>query len=297
MRELWRKSFELFRRHPVLWAPYVCAELIAFCLSTWRATTLRSINLRIRQAELGSPLGIRLQNFDLVRARHWAYALGWPLEWTVRYINVSLLTFALLTIAVLVGRLSRDSKLDSQNVAHSPKPGVKAVLLFALKLCAVTWIVTELLLVPLSYVEILINSGLTIYYPVPIGFMILEYVAVAWIMAPIALRLLRAPDAPAPNAQQKKAARFTAMLAVPSIAILEFVIPRLETHVYLRSRAAGRVLFATNDLAFNLPMLFLFIALAVLALEVPLTAEPPMHLPEPIKNLMPLHYPPADQPK
>lgn len=52
-----------------------------------------------------------------------------------------------------------------------------------------------------------------------------------------------------------------------------------------------------NDLAFNLPLLFLFIALAVLALEVPLTAEPPMHLPESICGLMPLHYPPTDEPK
>lgn len=214
----------------------------------------------------------------------------------MRYLNACLLTAALVVTAVCVAKLAYFQKPDGGNALKALRANAKAILNYALKFCILVLATTIVLEVPLSHVTVHLNVGQTKYYPFVIAGALASYSLVAWIMAPVALALLRASDAPPFAAQKKNLSRYSSILVVFSTAILEFAIPRLETHIQLRSTPAVTALFALNDLLINLPLLFLFIALALLAVEAPLNAAPEtaLHLPQSIKNLMPLHFPPAN---
>lgn len=297
MRELWRKSFELFRRHPVLWAPYVCAELLAFCLSTLRRMATKPILLWFARTTTRSALGGESVTYDFAKGQRHAFLAIWPLDWGVRYVNVCLLTAALMVTACLIAALVHGQRFGWKNALSSLRIRAKSILVFALKLAALMLVSTAILILPVSYVDVHWNLDQTQYFPAAIGGAIVTNALIAWIVTPMALRLLQSPGGTLLDAQRKKLGRYSAVITVFVIAVLEFAIPRAESRLQLHSNLQAQTLFALNDLANNLPFLLLFIVLALLALEVPLTSEPPMRLPESIRRLMPLHYPPADEPK
>ena len=297
MRELWLKTFELFRRHPVLWAPYACAELLAFSLSTLRRMAYKPILYWFARTTKASVLGGTATTYDWAKGQHEAILFSWPLEWGTRYVDACLLTCSLVITAVCIQKLAHVETSYGSSAFGAVRAGAKRIVIFALKFCAWTVVVTVALALPVSYVTFHLDIGQTKYFPISIAGAIVGMSIAAWIMIPSALALLR-PSGVLPVAGPgTRLCRFFAILSINCIAVLEFAIPRLETHIQLRGRPAATALFAFNDLVIHLPLLFLFIALALIALEVPLSVAPEgtLHLPESIKNLMPLHYPPADE--
>jgi len=299
MRELWRKSFELFRRHPVLWAPYVCAELLTFVLSTVRRMALKPILYWFARTTNKSVLGGQSTTYDFGAGRHEAVIAGGALDWATHYLNACLLTAALVVTALVLAAVLQGRIPEWMDILRTVRARTKRITVYALKFCVLMLAANAIVWVPILSSDFLPQPEQLTYYFFSMGVPLLLTAIVAWIMTPVALRLLCGLESPPITAERRKLGRYFALIVILVSFIFQFALQRLETHIALHSFLSVTAFGAFIDLLINMPILFLFIALALLALDVPLTAVPEseFHLPRPIKNLMPLHYPPEDEPK
>lgn len=291
MRELWRKTFELFRGNPILWLPYICTELTAFCLTKLRSLAFKGIHqwLLTRHSVLGGD--IVSPNIDQSTIRK-AVMLGAPLEWGVDFANVCLFTVALLFTSSLVLMLLREQRPDPAIALASLRAYPKRVLLFSLKFCLLVVLLTPLVLIPASYLpstfEKLSHATSYLIYS---GALLLM-ACVAWIMSPIAIRLLREKDSPAVSAEHKRWGRHSAILMVAAIMVLQYLVQRAEDIVRFKHGIQVTAATALATLIINFPVVLLFIALALIAAEDSFECERKVgkSIKSILRNLMPLHF-------
>lgn len=299
MRELWLKTFELFRRHPVLWAPYVCAELLAFSLLTLRRMAYKPILYWFARTTSKSALGGQSTTYDFRAGQHKAVITGGLLDWATRYLNACLLTAALVATTLVLAALLQGRMPEWMDILRTIRAQANRIMVYALKFCALMLAATAIVFGPMLSFDFHPQPGKLTYYLFLIGVPLLLTAIVAWIMTPVAMRLLCVLESPPVTAERRKLGRYFALIVILVSFSFQFAAQRAATHITLQSRISVTAFGAFTDLLINIPILFLFIALALLALESPLTAgsAAEFHLPQSIKNMMPLHYPPADESK
>jgi hypothetical protein len=128
-----------------------------------------------------------------------------------------------------------------------------------------------------------------------IGAAILWAFVLAWVIAPIAIALLRPPGAVAVNADEKRLVRYIYFLTQMAAFLLSHFISPLLGKLPLNSSAENIVLEAAG-IVFNLPFVLLYVAFALIAQPALLVsqAERPSAILAFLRRhrraLMPLHF-------
>lgn len=273
MRALVRKSAELLRKHPILWLPYICANLCASGLSRLRSMGMKEIFywLAVKRWH-PAPAGTSTSSIFDAAVRN-VERLNSVLVWGLTYVEFSIDSTAMVLTALLVG-LALCNERPALWAALKGLRGYPArILLYALKFWFLYLALDVVLLEagslfrPLAYLNDPGGSPLTT------GVDSAAAIFFAWLMAPIAIRLLRRAGAPAPSKAQKRLGRYCFMLTVAVSLILGRVLDPIFLK-YIAGSIAPAVSLALASLLAQFPFVLLYIALALLANKAPL--EPGM---------------------
>lgn len=299
MHDTWRKTIALLRAYPVLWAPYLAAELLT-CTLDWlqhsaRTFIFRWMTARQFRSVLGGSVGAGPLDSHSMAIVMSANA---GLAWLGHYANLCIDTAALVLTAILIGMLLRKEKPILGAAAAKLRSYLERALIYAAK----AW---------LLYLTLHLIYCCLIYFPInavifgrqglsalSISLSLLAGVCYAWIMAPIAIRLLRSADSPALNAQEKKLGRYVYILVVVASSAIGYLLGPFVSSLRLHPLGADIVFRYALPIFTDIPYVFLYVALAVIAnAELPEPAGPgDSRLRAGLRSLMPLHFQPRQEP-
>ncbi|HTW78287.1 MAG TPA: hypothetical protein VME23_01965 [Terracidiphilus sp.] len=297
MRELWRKSFELFRSHLVLWVPCVCAGLLTLALGRLeKAAVLKIVHsLMTRHTVLGGDV----TSADPNEFERLALVVLKPVGLCKDFLEVCFYVVALAMTAKLVGMIFEGKKPDILAALKEIAPEWRGILMFSLKYLvalgvtgAVMILITSSALVSQRLLEIVASKAFV--YPVGLA---LE-AGVAWVLMPAAMRLLQTPNVAQVSVQCRRLGTVFAVLTSAAALGLEYIVGSVEAKVVLDNQWELTAVSALNSIVVNAPEVLLFIALAWLAVqhfpEVETTNG--SRLREFWRGLMPLHFGPNQEP-
>lgn len=187
MREIWRKTAELFWERPILWVPVLCADFVGYWLM-W-LERLASRQVVIWMAFNQSPLnGALVRNGSsetslLLKVM----SIAGPLLWGTYFLNICLYTLALVTTSVLLEMVFAGSKADLLLALRSTRLRLKRVGVFSLKM--LLFFAGGVVIFGFTVGKFAL--GLARLQAVVYGAIAFGYAIVAYFMAPGALLLLR----------------------------------------------------------------------------------------------------------
>jgi hypothetical protein len=281
MKELWKRSFQLFGRHIVLWLPCSIAGIVMLGLDRLEKTEIHWL-LRYFTAQ-HSVLGGEVPSSNLTQAQHRVMMIVYPLGTLKDFLEILLFVVALITTKNLVQTILDERRPDVVSSMRGIVPRYREVLLFSLKYMAVMAMLGGILLglasSPLSpeHLHELLSSKIFLCVFVLIG-----EGCLAWLLVPAAIRLLQPPKSSTILAQGRKIGAVFAVTTSASSLALQYLVGKTEANVILDNQWESNATAAVNTIIINVPQVFLFIALALVAIQVlgeecSLAAEPEMN--------------------
>jgi hypothetical protein len=266
MKDLWRKTWELFREHwIVLWLPYACADFVNLGRETLNKVVARMIFNRLSMSH--SVLGGSYTSSDLYAAQRRALIVSIPFSLAAQFLTACAYVVAFLVIARLVETIRREPTSDYTMSLGEIAPRWRNVLLFALKFCIAYAVLTWAAFEGMAFLR---NSVLhPTDSPSKLLISILALVVIAcitWLLIPAAFQLVRNPAASAISVEERKIGIAFAVLGVAASLALGEAIQRAERGFAITSNAEWTGLSAMNLVLVSLPEALAFIALALLAL-------------------------------
>lgn len=215
MKDILRKTWELFHKYPILWLPYIVAELAAFFVYLLRksATTqlIRWAETTTTHSVFGGNAGTQLDPPSIQRIEL-VYHL---LSWVQGFLHEASLVAVFFVVGVLVSRIEEGQSPTIVSGLASLKSNFRRVLALSVKAYALFW-VTDIWLKMLPNAILTAqrhsNSQRTTNFLTVWD--ILVSCGVAWILTPAFLRLLRSPDAAAVSSQGLQRARTLVLLVI-----------------------------------------------------------------------------------
>ncbi len=264
MLSLLRKSAELLRQHPVLWAPYICANLCASGLTQLRSAGTKATFYWLAVKRWHAAPGSNGAASAFYASVQTVQRLNSALIWGTTYVEFSIDATAMVLTAILVARMLRQRRLELAAAKTGLRGYPGRILIYALKFW-VLYLALDVVLLeagtlfkPLLHLSDPAGSALTT------GVDSVAAVFFAWVMAPVALRLLRPAGAPALSKTNVKLGRYCFMLTVAVSLILGWALDPLFDKLLSDSiGTAGEVALAS--LLAQIPFVWLYIALALLA--------------------------------
>jgi hypothetical protein len=215
MKDLLRKTWELFHKHPILWLPYIVVELAAFFVYVLRksATTqlIRWAETTTTHSVLGGSTDTR---FDPLSLQH-IELIYHVLYWMQRFLHEFFLVIAFFLVGTLVSRIEEGQDLALASGLASLKSNFRRVFVLSLKAYALFWVTDiwlEILPRAIFGIVYTVNSQRTTLFLTIWG--LLVNCGVAWILTPAFLRLLRSPDAAAVSRESLQRARILVLLVI-----------------------------------------------------------------------------------
>jgi hypothetical protein len=145
MKELWRKSFELFRRLLILWLPSLLAGVVMLPLAKLQRAAIRWLIGYFSTQH--SVLGGEVASGDLTQAVHQTMMIIYPLGLLKQFLEVCLFVVALVTTKNLVQMILEEGKPAIITGVQAIVPRWRDVLIFSLKYMAGMAVFGGLLLV------------------------------------------------------------------------------------------------------------------------------------------------------
>jgi len=215
-----------------------------------------------------------------------------PLPWIARFLSIVLYTTAMLTTAAMLGNLAEaeNARPLLRTAASAVATSRRRILGFSVKLLAL-FMASAVLAAPLMVLGLRLQTFLETTPNISLKFQLelakvnlLGYavalplmIAIAFVITPIALRLLRTPDSVL-TPQETKRARIAAILTVVVVAALGFFVPRIESSILQQinptSSLVVRLFDTTVSVFITLPYAFLYTSLYLIA-----TPQSPLHIP------------------
>jgi len=276
MRTLWRTTVYLFWQYPILWVPVLLADGIAFCLRTFQAWTTQTV---IRDFIAGhSVLSDAPEPIRAVPVA-WAIVFG-TARALVELVNLCLYSAAMIAISILIVALLAQTKTSWRQVLLRSNPFRADVLVFTLKLFGMILVAAFLNIEFVGYLARLAFTFSPLENTAVVGII---YAAIAWLLAPSAIVILRRHKSPPTDSVSLHHARnFAAACILVSTAIfLSAEIARPSFARLLTAVLWARLYWMVASAATALPYILLFIALGLIANpDSPLAADPePENLP------------------
>jgi len=291
MPELIRKTLKMLKLYPILWVPFVAAYLCTLGL-LW-LTRIAIVHLRLWSVATHSVLAPNLPSFDAAAGSR-AEILSGVLQLVVSYISISIGTVALVLTAILVGLILHESRSNMADAVAGLRAYPNRILWYSFLLFAL-FQAYRFLFLPGTYLTINHAPGSPVSSMIIFGEALVSAFCTAWIMAPIALALLRPANADPVSADQKMLGRYCFLLAgLTTFALSSLFDPwigKLTEHFAYRE-----AVFSFASLLFHIPELLSYLALALIVSEVPTVIWPtgPSKLEEFFKRVRPLHNLPKE---
>jgi hypothetical protein len=297
MKSLWSKTAFILRRHRILWLPYLAAGILTCTLTLLRRLASDQILHWIlsRRVEVESVLGgnIGSRGFD-PSSMQIVRQLRSVLEWGTHYVNIGIDAVALVLTALMVGVIlhGEGSALAGAGAKLHDYP--KRILVYTSK----AWLLLLILDVALFWPIYLPAS--TFHFSsrgesvLSIGLDLLGRFCFAWVMAPIALKLLRPANSAALPNPDRKIGRYVFLLISAAQFLIELLLRPVASVPGLYSSKGAYAGYYFAPLVTGLPFVFLYVAFALIAdpelrdRVMPVAATPPAWL----RFLMPLHFVP-----
>lgn len=282
MRDLWRKTAKLFLNYPILWLPYVCAHLLNGSLEWLR----NAADMRIIQTYSSTAPG----------EMAWLPVLGW----SIRYVTLCLDTVAVVATAALVAMIVRSERPRLRAALAGLRSYPKRILVYSFKLYLLVGLLATIMSFPvlhgsgwLTYSTVATGWNRAAIFALVLGQGLVSIVLSAWIMAPITIRLLRAPGAEPPSVDEKKLGRyFVILIGCGTFALSAALFPVLFKLVALRP-FPDNLRASLISLVLSFPYLLGNIAVALIATRGDWNPnETPIDRwwRQIVRTLMPLHF-------
>ena len=296
MKELWRKTANLFLHYPILWLPYVCAHLLNASVDFLQHAVFRWI---LRQpTTYHSVLGgapIPIYGASLAKAA-WGSVL---MEWSLRYLTLCFDTVAIVLTAALVARIVRGERPRLGIAVTELRSYPKRILGYSFKLyflCLVFAAFVSLPAARLSHQVDHLTANREWHRAADFALFrgqgLVSLILFAWIMIPILIRLLRAPGAEQPPIEEKRLGRYFVILTgVCAFALGAVLFPLLFKLVTL-PQSLEKVYVSLVSFILSFPYLLGDIGVALIAVggnwNVGEVSVPWRHR-KLVRILMPLH--------
>lgn len=275
MKELWSKSTALLWANPVLWVPVLCADLLGFFLNLLQKTINRSIVQWLVLHTHSSVLG-GAPDLATERALEFKAALSAaPLTWGAYFVTVYLYAVALAMTAGLVLAIVKGLQPDMQ--VQSGFVRARRAAIFSLSVKIFGLMVAAILVMGVAIVQAVGFFGRRIpASSVGLVSALVAFAAIAFFIAPSALRLIGGDTSEVSANGIGEARRFAVIAVMSSVAIGYFC--GVAVHAI---RAAGTendgtargITDAAASLITALPYIPLFVILALVAFK---TGESPI---------------------
>ena len=260
MQKLCGKVVELLRKHPILWLPYIAADLLAIFLWHLRRLAEKRILHWFTTGHSALEGDIRAA---LAKASI-AYA---PIGIVAIVAVVSLFVGALVATAVIVDSIEREQRPDGRMILAILVARWRRILLFALRfLITVGVLVGGIVGLSYYFLSLAHRQELITSFWFLAGGMLIGVGCTGWLVVPAAIRLVGGATALV-SVQTRNQGTILAVLAAEAGAALGFFVPKLEASMLLNWRWENNVLSVFNSIIANAPDELLFIALALLAAD------------------------------
>jgi hypothetical protein len=275
MRNLFRRTSFFFWQYPILWLPVAIVDPIVFCfnLLDQKLTHGMILTLVTRHTVLGNaPESIVPSASQTLKI----ILLTKPINWGTHLVALCLYVSAMMTIFTLISALSSRQNLSFSRILLPLQHSFPRLVFFSLKLLiAIGFAAIPFLLVTVLFFE---KTGVR-YISIrtfSLIFSALACSAIAYLVAPEAVKLLR-PHTSQPIASElAHQARISAALAVIACDILYFLATQTRpTFVSVSTRWIDDFIYeVVASLISATPYTVLFIALSLLAEDNERDAEP-----------------------
>jgi hypothetical protein len=223
-----------------------------------------------------SVLGGEVLSADFAQVQHRAMMVSYPLAFLKYLLEVSFFVVALATTKDLVCMILNEQRPDMIGVLRSVLLRSREVLVLSLKYIAVLTLFGAAMVVigssPLTSDRIheLALSKAFIYV-----FALAGQACLAWLLLPAAIRLLRPPRTPLITKAGRRLGTAFAVASSGCALLLEYFVGKVESAFTFDKPWESHAIAMMNTAIIDLPQVLLFIALALLALQIPAKENPP----------------------
>ncbi|MGP8270899.1 MAG: hypothetical protein ACLQLH_12575 [Terracidiphilus sp.] len=266
MKDLLFKTWNLFRKHPILWVPYIAAELLAIGL--WRLRGLAEKEIfrwfTTRHSALGDFVTPNLDHATLAKASL-AYA---PVGFVTMFIVVFLFVIAMVATAQMVNAVARDQRPELNKSLNGIASRWPEILKFAFKFLF-TWLL--LFSVTVWILAVLVNEMHQSELPTSLWVSSIEAIFITFCMArfltPAVIRLLRSPNLEPVSVMVRRLGTILALLVISIEGLLGIITQPVDARLMIDIPAVREAVILLTKLAVNIPYVLLFIGLALLAVN------------------------------
>jgi hypothetical protein len=240
MRKLCREATNIFLKYPILWLPTICAGLLNASLELLRRAVATQVFywLSTRPSLLGgAPLHVY---GEVVYTR--TFVISGLMEWSLRYVTICFDTVALVLTAALVTMIVRGEQPRFRAALAELWNYPRRILGYSLALYCLVVIFDVFVSLPalrlLHWVTDL--NAMTGWiraadFTLTRGQSLVSLILFAWIITPVTIRLLRAPDAEPPSSDEKRLGRNLVILtSAAALTLYAALSPLLFKLVTLR---------------------------------------------------------------
>ena len=299
MEKLCRGVVKLLKDHPILWLPYIAADLLAIVL--WRLRGLAEKGIfhwfTTGHSELGDE--IALSRHDYYAALTRASIAYIPIGIATIVAIACLFVAALSSTAAIVNSIERKQRPNERKILASLAVHWRKIILFALRFLITFGVFAAGIGIPSYYLIYLAHrQNLLTSFRLVAGLMLVVVGCTAWLIMPVTMRLLGGEAAVLMSGKTRNQGAILAVLAVEAGSALGFFVPRLEALMSLNSRWEITALSVLNSVVADLPDAPLFVALALLAagFSSESASKNGSRIHEILSILMPLHFGESEEP-
>jgi len=292
MQKLCRRVVELLKKHPILWLPYLVAELLAIFL--WRLRGLAEHGIfhwfTTDHSVLGGDIASPRPGHAALTNASIAYL---PIGIATIVMVVCLLVASLLATAAMVDSIEQEQRPDTRKILADLVARWRRILLFSLRFLITFGFFAGGTAALLYYMLFLAHRRDLLASSWSFaGIMLVGVGSSTWLILPTAMRLVGEKAAVLVSAQARNRGTIVAILATAAGAAIGFFVWRLEASMALNSRWEIAALSVSNSVISNAPDVLLFVALALLASEFSGENESKKDsgIREFLTPLMPLHF-------
>jgi hypothetical protein len=267
MKEVLRKSLELFRKHPVLWVPYLAAELLAIWQWHQRGELEKAIFrwFSTSHSALGGEIVAGISNRANLARASMAYA---PIGFMTMYSVICLFTVAMVTTAEMVNAVRRGERATLGASFKGVAARWPGILKFSFK-----FLLAFLVLMGTSICLLLLWAKTTQAGEIPTALWVTSLEGtllsgcLAWLLTPAAIQLLRVPNQEPTSIEVTWRGATLAVLATAATSVLAILAQQVQKGMLIDTVAEREMVSLLIKVAVNLPDALLFISLALLARE------------------------------
>jgi hypothetical protein len=277
MRTLWRTTTYLFWQHPILWLPVVLADLIAFCL--------RNLQIWMTHAvvqSLGAPHSVLSSTPEPLQTLPVAWVVAFAASrFLVELLNACLYAAAMIAVSLIIPALMAEKRIPWRQVPPAVRQSRIQILLLLLKAFGMFVVATFLGLEIITYLPRLHFLPLSLTIDSRREGYVVEAVllaAVAWILAPSAVAILRPRESPVSDTRRIRHARILAAVSVSAAAAMYVLATAVEPSFapFLTTGFRVQAYWAIASAASAIPYIPLFIAFYLIA-----NPDTPLAIPSP----------------